>query len=144
MESTTGKVDTNVHSKVCGILLEKSFKVDQVVQVGAVIAVIETQGEFPASAKGQEAIVVENLDLSELDHSGENTETFDAKITAEVPYVPTASEVVTHASNDKRFYSTLVKNIAKQEVFSLLDLAQITGSGSEGRVTKNDILLFVA
>jgi 2-oxoglutarate dehydrogenase E2 component (dihydrolipoamide succinyltransferase) len=51
---------------------------------------------------------------------------------------------VTPESNDKRFYSPLVKNIAKQEGLSLLDLAQISGSGSEGRVTKNDILLFVA
>jgi len=144
LEIATDKVDTEVPSEVSGILIEKLFEVDQVVQVGAVIAVIETQGELPASAKGQEAIVAENLDLSDLDHSGENTETFEAKITAEVPYVPTASEVVTHASNDKRFYSPLVKNIAKQEGLSLLDLAQITGSGSEGRVTKNDILLFVA
>jgi len=87
LEIATDKVDTEVPSEVSGILVEKLFEVDQVVQVGAVIAVIETQGELPASAKGQEAIVAENLNLSDLDHSGENTETFDAKITAEVPYV---------------------------------------------------------
>lgn len=144
LEIATDKVDTEVPSEVSGILIEKFFEVDQVVQVGAVIAVIETEGDLPASAKGQEAVATENPISNELDRSGQNTVEIEAEIAAEVPYIPTPSVAVDQASDDKRFYSPLVKNIAKQEGLSLLDLTQIAGSGSEGRVTKNDILLFVA
>lgn len=144
LEIATDKVDTEVPSEVSGILVEKLFEVDQVVQVGAVIAVIETAGEMPPLAKSQETVVAENTVTDDVNHSVQKTEEMDVEIAAEVPYIPTASVAVTPGANDKRFYSPLVKNIAKQEGLSLLDLAQITGSGSEGRVTKNDILLFVA
>lgn len=144
LEIATDKVDTEVPSEVSGILVEKLFEVDQVVQVGAVIAVIETAGEMPPLAKSQETVVAENPVADDVSHSVQKTQEMDVEVAAEVPYIPTASVAVTPESNDKRFYSPLVKNIAKQEGLSLLDLAQITGSGSEGRVTKNDILLFVA
>ena len=144
LEIATDKVDTEVPSEVSGILVEKLFEVDQVVQVGAVIAVIETAGEMPPLAKSQETVVAENPVADDVSHSVQKTQEMDVEVAAEVPYIPTASVAVTPESNDKRFYSPLVKNIAKQEGLSLLDLAQISGSGSEGRVTKNDILLFVA
>jgi len=143
LEIATDKVDTEVPSEVSGILVEKLFEVDQVVQVGAVIAVIETAGEMPPLAKGQETVVTENPVSNDVNHSVHKTEEMDDEIAAEVPYIPSASVAVNPGSDDKRFYSPLVKNIAKQEGLSLLDLAQIAGSGSEGRVTKNDILLFV-
>src|SRR6056300_1311363 len=143
LEIATDKVDTEVPSEVSGILVEKLFEVDQVVQVGAVIAVIETAGEMPPLVKSQETVVAENPVADDVSHSVQKTQEMDVEVAAEVPYIPTASVAVTPESNDKRFYSPLVKNIAKQEGLSLLDLAQIAGSGSEGRVTKNDILLFV-
>lgn len=144
LEIATDKVDTEVPSEVSGILVEKLFEVDQVVQVGAVIAVIETTGEIPSITKSTEAVVAENSDPNNVNHSEQENKETNVEIAAEVPYIPSASVAVNHGSDDKRFYSPLVKNIAKQEGLSLLDLAQITGSGSEGRVTKNDILLFVA
>ncbi|MEJ6547635.1 MAG: dihydrolipoamide acetyltransferase family protein [Flavobacteriaceae bacterium] len=138
LEIATDKVDTEVPSEVTGILLEKRFEVDQVVQVGDVIAVIEIKGDssLGVSAVGQK-------DEKEPHETA-------PQITNEVPFVPQPNEVLktsplaSVSAEEQRFYSPLVKNIAKEEGLSALDLATISGTGSEGRVTKNDILTYIA
>ena len=132
-EIATDKVDSEVPSEVEGILKEKRFNVDDVIKVGDTVAVIETE----ASQNGQmeEAAIEEEEEVA-------------PEIVAQVEEtVEVAKEVSSAASADfsgsERFYSPLVKNIAKQEGMTMEELESIAGSGKEGRVTKNDILAYL-
>jgi 2-oxoglutarate dehydrogenase E2 component (dihydrolipoamide succinyltransferase) len=123
LEIATDKVDSEVPSEVTGVLVEKFFNVDDVVQVGQVIAVIETEGSGEVSAPKAE-IVSEQVAVAQVAQT-----------------VETAKETVASvSSSEDRFYSPLVKNIAKQEGVSQAELDAISGTGKDGRVTKNDIL----
>lgn len=130
LEIATDKVDSEVPSEVEGKLVEKLFEVDDVVQVGQTIAIIETEAEV--SSNGSDDL---DLDLTEEETSAESLEAD----------VETAKQTAGSAdfSESERFYSPLVKNIAKEENISLEELEQIEGSGKDGRVTKNDILAYV-
>jgi 2-oxoglutarate dehydrogenase E2 component (dihydrolipoamide succinyltransferase) len=134
LEIATDKVDSEVPSEVDGVLVEKLFNVDDVVQVGQTIAVIETEGEVKASA---------SVPTQEIPEQKE-----EPKATPEViqvaETVATAQAVAAPAvASGDRFYSPLVRNIAKKEGVSQAELDAIPGTGSEGRVTKNDILAYV-
>ena len=127
LEIATDKVDSEVPCEVDGVLIEKFFKVDDVVQVGQVLAIIETEGandavESPSIDEFKEEKAVE--EISETIEIAKNN----------------VSPVI---SSDDRFYSPLVKNIAKQEGVSQQELDVISGTGKHGRVTKNDILDYV-
>ena len=130
LEIATDKVDSEVPSEVDGVLVEKYFNVDDVVQVGQVLAVIETDEE------GSD----EPLSLVET-----QKEDIPAEVISQVQQsVASAQETVAPiTSNEDRFYSPLVKNIAKQEGVSQAELDAIEGTGKDGRVTKNDILDYI-
>ncbi|WP_248723527.1 dihydrolipoamide acetyltransferase family protein [Seonamhaeicola sp. ML3] len=126
VEIATDKVDSEVPSEVDGVIVERFFNVDDVVQIGEVIAVIETEGE----EKPVNEAVPEVIEEQAAEHIEET--------------IAIAKETVTPViSSGKRFYSPLVKNIAKQEGISQDELDAIAGSGKDGRVTKNDILDYV-
>jgi 2-oxoglutarate dehydrogenase E2 component (dihydrolipoamide succinyltransferase) len=131
LEIATDKVDSEVPSEVEGVLLEQLFEVDQVVQVGQTIAIIETEGEVATSS---EATPTESFEPE--------TETIAADLEASIQ---TVQETVSPQieSSTARFYSPLVKNIAKQEGISQSELDAITGTGKDGRVTKNDMLAYL-
>ncbi|WP_438711532.1 dihydrolipoamide acetyltransferase family protein [Aquimarina muelleri] len=133
VEIATDKVDSEVPSEVEGVLIEKLFEVDDVVQVGQVIAVIETEGEGSAEVATQET----TSKVEETPKEAVAIETAIVKTTEEV----TAGKV--DFSESSKFYSPLVKNIAATEGVSLQELEAISGTGKDGRVTKNDILQFV-
>jgi 2-oxoglutarate dehydrogenase E2 component (dihydrolipoamide succinyltransferase) len=122
LEIATDKVDTEVPSPVSGTISAIHFQENDVVAVGKVIAVIAT----------------------EADH----TPTLPTPSLAEQPAAPqaaapaAAAAVPTHASG--RFYSPLVRNIAQQEQISAQELDTLPGSGQQGRVTKKDILQYLA
>ena len=120
LEIATDKVDSEVPSEVEGKLVEKLFEVDDVVQVGQTIAIIETEAEV--SSNGSDDL---DLDLTEEETSAESLEAD----------VETAKQTAGSAdfSDSERFYSPLVKNIAKEENISLEELEQIEGSGKDGR-----------
>ncbi|RYJ51598.1 2-oxo acid dehydrogenase subunit E2 [Flavobacterium petrolei] len=126
LEIATDKVDSEVPSEVSGILVEQLFGKDDLVQVGQTIAIIETEGgELVSIVK--EAVAPEVI--------AEVTKTVDAakeSVAAPVDF-----------SDSEKFLSPLVKNIAKEEGVSVAELASISGTGKEGRVTKNDILDYV-
>lgn len=127
LEIATDKVDSEVPSEVDGVLVEKLFKVDDVVQVGQTIAIIETAG-----SNGTEKTTAESAPSPEIVKEVEKQvetakETTQAKI----------------ENNGDRFYSPLVKNIAAAENISQEELDGISGTGKDGRVTKNDILEYV-
>ncbi|WP_299397097.1 dihydrolipoamide acetyltransferase family protein [uncultured Gelidibacter sp.] len=133
LEIATDKVDSEVPSEVDGVLTEILFNVDDVVKVGQTIAIIETEADAvqaPASAQAApvEAPVAETPEVAEV------IQTVEAAKTAVAAPV---------TSTEDRFYSPLVKNIAKQEGISQSELDQISGTGKEGRVTKSDILEYI-
>ncbi|WP_405198178.1 dihydrolipoamide acetyltransferase family protein [Christiangramia sp. LLG6405-1] len=130
LEIATDKVDSEVPSEVDGTLVEKLFEADDVVKVGQVIAIIETDGDEDSSSEEQEEETVP-AEAAEVSKSVET-----AKETASV-------ETSEDYSDSDKFYSPLVKNIAKEEGISLSELDSINGTGKDSRVTKNDILEYV-
>ncbi|MCF8272499.1 MAG: 2-oxo acid dehydrogenase subunit E2 [Flavobacteriaceae bacterium] len=130
LEIATDKVDSEVPSEVDGVLVEKFFNVDDVVQVGQVIAIIETEEEDASLST-----IIKSQDAEEV--SSENILQVQETISV-------AQETVSSiSSSEERFYSPLVKNIAKEEGISQTELDSIQGTGKDGRVTKNDILDFI-
>ncbi len=128
LEIATDKVDSEVPSEVSGVLVEKLFDVDDVIQVGQTIAVIEIEGENAV----QETSTV----------TKETVSTPTPEVVAKVEATVEEAQAVVQSS-DKRFYSPLVKNIAATEKVSQQELDSISGTGNEGRVTKNDILQYI-
>lgn len=130
-EIATDKVDSEVPSEVEGVLLEKLFDVDDVIKVGQTVAVIEINGS-----------------VSEVEVTVAEIQIPEETIAVLEDNFSVAKEVTTRTVQDysgtERFYSPLVKNIAKQEGITVDILDTITGTGKEGRVTKNDILAFVS
>ena len=124
LEIATDKVDSEIPSEVSGILSEILFNVDDIVKVGQTIAIIETEG---VSETPKQEVVAESVAAVE-----EVVEKAKEIIAAPVNF-----------SDSDKFFSPLVKNIAKQEGISMTELESINGSGKEGRVTKEDILKFV-
>jgi 2-oxoglutarate dehydrogenase E2 component (dihydrolipoamide succinyltransferase) len=127
LEIATDKVDSEVPSEVSGVLVEQLFSKDDIVQVGQTIAIIETEVDAVSETIKQE--VVAPVEAAAIEKSIEL-----AKETVTAP---------TNFSDSDKFFSPLVKNIAKEEGISLAELESISGSGKDGRVTKEDILNYI-
>ncbi|HEU4788925.1 MAG TPA: dihydrolipoamide acetyltransferase family protein [Flavobacterium sp.] len=125
LEIATDKVDSEVPSEVSGVLVEKLFGKDDLVQVGQTIAIIETEGGDAVSTSSEVAPAI----IEEIQKSVEVAK-------------ESVAALVSFSESDK-FFSPLVKNIAKEEGISLAELESIVGSGKEGRVTKDDILGYI-
>lgn len=126
LEIATDKVDSEVPSEVAGTLVEILFNTDDVVQVGQTIAIIETEGgAVAAEAPKAEAVAAPVAEV---------TKTVEAAKETAAPADFSASD---------KFFSPLVKNIAKEEGISLAELESIQGSGKDGRVNKEDILNYI-
>jgi 2-oxoglutarate dehydrogenase E2 component (dihydrolipoamide succinyltransferase) len=128
LEIATDKVDSEVPSEVSGTLSEVLFKENDVVQVGQIIAYIETEGGVVVDAPSEETTAA-NVDVTAIEKSFDAAKEFIA--------------VPNDFSESEKFYSPLVKNIAKEEGISVAELELLTGTGKDGRVTKNDILEYV-
>ncbi len=130
VEIATDKVDSEVPSEVEGTLVEILFEKDDVVAVGETIAIIETEADS-----------VENSSNNK-DTLGVADTVLEVEKTIEKASSVIASPI-TKNSQSGRFYSPLVRNIAETEGISMEELERINGSGKEGRVTKEDILVYV-
>ena len=137
LDIATDKVDTEVPSTTEGTLEEILFKENDVVPVGAVIARIRTAGsqqESPAVQPAAPAQTVAAAPAVEVEVEAED-----------IPYQPSAINIdKTATAPAARFYSPLVLNIAASEGVSMSELELIPGTGNEGRVTKKDILDYLA
>ncbi len=133
LEVATDKVDSDVPSPVSGILKEQLFPENAIAQVGEVIAIIEVAGEAEA------AITVEIDQPIETDIENATSNEIPG-----IEQLETAKAPELAKNSEGRFYSPLVKNIAAEEGISIEELDGIPGSGSDGRVTKQDILDYVA
>ncbi|MES2543823.1 MAG: dihydrolipoamide acetyltransferase family protein [Bacteroidota bacterium] len=129
LEIATDKVDSEVPSEVSGTLVEILFNVDDVVQVGQTIAIIETEGGNVTASESKEAAPAAVAEVVKT----VNPETSGAK---------EGVAPANFADSDK-FFSPLVKNIAKEEGVSLAELEAIAGSGKDGRVNKEDLLNYI-
>jgi 2-oxoglutarate dehydrogenase E2 component (dihydrolipoamide succinyltransferase) len=131
VEIATDKVDSEVPSEVEGVLVERFFEVDEVVGVGQVIAVIETNGEAN--------VALEEAELKEVELPEELPTVASVKSKFEEVDEPNTDL----SSPSGRFFSPLVKNIARTEGISLSELETIPGTGKDQRITKNDILAYI-
>jgi 2-oxoglutarate dehydrogenase E2 component (dihydrolipoamide succinyltransferase) len=134
LEVATDKVDTEVPSVHAGILKEILAKEGEVVSVGNPIAIIDTE---------QEAVDTDQLIDTDPEENAEAILEEVSAISEAINVVPEATTAPVSNFNSIRFYSPLVLNIAKEENITKAELEVILGSGSEGRVTKNDIIAYV-
>lgn len=182
VEIATDKVDSEIPSPVEGKLLELKYKEGDVVDVGKVIAIIDTEASgdaqpAPAESKAPESKVPESKtdgngatatkqkpfgetqeipspqevtaekgkEVSQPDRQqmpqAEKDTTIKEQATAETT-VPDDEELSENGDSD-RFYSPLVKNIAKTEGITLKELDKVRGTGKEGRITKTDLLTYL-
>ncbi len=129
LEIATDKVDSEVPSDFEGTLVKKLFKEGEVVKIGTPFAIIEVEGEVKKEEKTEDVI----------------PSAYDEPIATPEPlkeHPPISTTVISPASQKEsnRFYSPLVKSIAKKEGVSFDELNKISGTGREGRVTKHDII----
>ena len=126
VEIATDKVDSEIPSPVEGTLVKTLFEEGDVVPVGTVIAWVETADE---------------------EEDKEETERAVPETSAAVNPAPTSKTTAEKQAEEPvqstRFYSPLVRSIAKNENITLAELENITGSGKEGRVTKRDVLAYL-
>ncbi|MBB3700522.1 2-oxo acid dehydrogenase subunit E2 [Flammeovirga yaeyamensis] len=127
VEVATDKVDTEVPATIEGVIKKILVQKDDVVQIGAPIAIVETEGADDADA--EEAPKVETQPTN------------NTTATNEAVSENTSQEIVAKSGN--RFYSPLVRNIAKTEGISQDVLDSIPGTGKDGRVTKDDMMNFL-
>lgn len=140
VEIATDKVDSEIPSPVEGKLIEVKFNEGDVVPVGEVIAIIEMEPgdgtETEATSQDPEKETVPPAKTSESEGKKEEEPATKEEAKKESDKNEAAKEVV---STGDRFYSPLVKNIAKAENIGQKELDDIPGSGKDGRVTKDDI-----
>lgn len=143
LEIATDKVDSEVPSPTAGVIAAILFKENDVVPVGKPIALIATE-DGAAAPKPSPAVNEDTVPASSNGHSnhtGANGVSHAAP--AQQPALVSESASASTAAASDRFYSPLVKNIAKTENISIAELDRIPGSGQAGRVTKQDILAYV-
>ena len=128
LDIATDKVDSEVPSTAEGIIEAILFAENDVVPIGTIIVKIRTGAVYNVST-----IPVASLPVYE-----------EAKIVEEIPYLPTANIANAFTNNAVRFYSPLVLNIAQSEGISMTVLESIAGTGQDGRVSKKDILAYIA
>lgn len=153
MEIATDKVDSEVPSPVSGILSEQLCKEDDVVQVGSVIAVIETEvAQEPVKptivAPVEAAKQYNQPEIVVAPGANEIQNTTTSHIIEQIPgteQLPKSEPVANTGltSDGIKFYSPLVRSIATQEGIGGAELDQINGTGAEGRLTKDDLLYYI-
>ncbi len=156
LEVATDKVDTEVPALYAGTLAEILVQEGQVVAVGAPIARIETSASAPTPAPAEENNDLEEASANPPMADPDNIPPLPVAPPSpdDVPYLPSPGTPIAPApaapATDEhpvlagRFYSPLVLSIAREESVSMSDLERLPGTGQEGRVTKKDILDYVA
>ncbi len=126
VEIATDKVDSEIPSPVEGKLVKVLFNEGDVVAVGKVIAVIDTDGDAAVEESSADSAPASVAAIA---------------VPEEAPVKPAESTMV--ESNADRFYSPLVKNIARTEGIGQAELDRIAGSGKDGRLTKDDLMAYL-
>jgi len=140
VEVATDKVDSEVPSPVSGIIVKILAQINDVAAVGAPIAIIETEAAGDAPTPVQAAAPVETT-APAPQAAAEEIETSIAAAAAIA--APVVSNAPIAKNSNGRFYSPLVRSMAKKEGISQAELDAIVGSGKDGRVTKTDLLAYI-
>ena len=137
LEIATDKVDSEIPSPVAGTLVEILFPEEAVVEIGKVIAIIETEaGQVAASPAVAEKPAAP---ITAAPPAEKIIETLQEPLSKPAAAQSSPATV----GDDNRFYSPLVKSMAKEEGISPAELQQIPGTGAQGRVTKSDMALYI-
>lgn len=132
VEIATDKVDSDVPSPVAGVLKEILIPVDGIAKVDEPIAILTIEGEVENEVSNNSETKVSKVQENEISEAA-------TILNKEIESIKTESI----SSIEDKFYSPLVKSIAKEEGVSQTEIDSIVGSGKDGRVTKDDILNFV-
>ena len=130
VEIATDKVDSEVPSEYKGILVEKCFKINEVIKVGQTIAIIETDSEIEIAETVIEIDKKNDLNVENKNIAQDNVPSKE-------------NNVAINDNSNNRFYSPLVKNIIKKEKITDNELQLIKGTGKNKRITKADILNYL-
>ena len=144
VEIATDKVDSEVPSEKKGVLIEKCFEVNDVIEVGQTIAIIETD-EIEISAETN----TENNIQEENTKSTEDKNIPEKELAEEITEsLEKSADIILKTDKvknlNKGFLSPLVKNMIKKEGITSDELTKIKGTGKDKRITKNDILSFLS
>lgn len=146
LEIATDKVDSEVPSTHAGVITEILFNVNDVVAIGTVIARLQTEIEAatntPTPTPPIPVVEVPTPIITTTIETAAAAAATAPITTPDVPYVP--SNVNVKVGGNNKFYSPLVLNIANSEGISLSELENIQGTGADGRVSKKDVLQYVA
>ena len=126
LEVATDKVDSDVPAPVSGVITEIRFQKDDVVEVGTVLALIDSEGVQEARSNKQED--------------------FGNKV--EIPLItqtqqPETRNLKLETKNPDAFISPLIISIAQKENLSIEELQTIPGSGTDGRLQKSDVFNYL-
>ena len=137
IEIATDKVDSEVPAPEDGVLVKQLCNEGDVVEVGQPIAIISTEGEAAASAPNSDQAKEDTPKPVPVSNGS-------AQQSQPAPLSTAAAAVsIEREGPSGRFYSPLVRNIAKEEGIGMSELENIEGSGKDGRVTKKDILNYI-
>ena len=149
LDIATDKVDSEIPSTVAGKVIEILFEPNSVVPIGTVIARIESDDKNVSNINIEVATpapspVIEKTTTEKVAQDDKATNTKVSPL--EVPFIPAPTSIITDTQsiNDGKFYSPLVMNIAQNEGIPMQELQQIKGTGNQGRVSKKDILNYIA
>ncbi|TRZ75734.1 MAG: 2-oxo acid dehydrogenase subunit E2 [Chitinophagaceae bacterium] len=142
LDIATDKVDSEIPSTAEGTIVEILFEINAVVPIGTVIAKIQTSGSAISDSK----IEVKEVTKEEPVQNSFKNQTIveSVNIPTDVPYTPSETVSSPTTSTEAKFFSPLVMNIAQNEGISMQQLQLIAGTGSQGRVSKKDILAYLA
>ncbi len=134
LEIATDKIDTEIPSPVQGKLIKKLFKVNDNIKVGQPIAIIDIESEVNnTSILDNDTKTIKKLEK----------ETSNIKRVTSTNISTKTNNKTNHKITSDKFYSPLVRSIAKTEGISVNELDNIKGSGNDGRINKNDILEYI-
>jgi 2-oxoglutarate dehydrogenase E2 component (dihydrolipoamide succinyltransferase) len=125
LEVATDKVDSDVPAPVSGVITEIRFQKDDVVEVGTVLALIDSDGKTETRNKKQDASEKNSVTPSAVEV--QQTKDDNRKLT----------------TNPNAFISPLIISIAQKENLSIEELQAIPGSGTDGRLQKSDVFNYL-
>ena len=137
VEIATDKVDSDIVSEVKGKLVSRKFEVNDVIKIGDIIAIIETK-RLPKQNQFEDNLI----DIELKDDNLFNKRNEEKIISEEIELIKNSIDPVIEQSS--KYYSPLVKNIAKKEGLTTSELEKIKGTGKDQRITKNDIVSYLS
>lgn len=148
LEISTDKIDSEIPSPGTGYLSKIIAQEGETVEVGTVIAEIVTEQSELGGGDGEASLLTDEQSAGGSDETEEAVESAAEEIVEESEVVVEKEAVTTSATgtqdeSDGRFYSPLVRSIARKEGVSVAELDKITGTGAGGRVTKTDLLGYI-